>query len=349
MTIAKSVACATNEIKIYQPPAGGNGVAVLVSTKTVDTTISALSWDPTRNRVWAAYNDTVYLIDIGDPTVSGPVVANLQFPAGVGGTLIDGLAYDINDDTLYYSPDVDLNVYQFSLGTGVNPPLGTLMETIAPEDAGGNPDGLVSGVAIGAGNTLYIGRNGAAEIRHINKTTGAFISQFTTTAGRVEDLVCDPVTYSPLEAILAKDSNQGIYEAFEVEPGTCPLIGECEPCDPMTQGFWRRICAGVVGKKSNLHPATPEDFDPVNCDPLLAKGKDRKDPCIKAEAQNSALLYNIMYGYMAECCEFCDSDGNIMTAAEARDMVRQLIDSGECKAAAALADSANNKYDTCDQ
>jgi hypothetical protein len=42
----------------------------------------------------------------------------------------------------------------------------------------------------------------------------------------VEDLVCDPVTYAPLEAILAKDAFNGLYEAFEVETGTCPLVGE---------------------------------------------------------------------------------------------------------------------------
>lgn len=82
---------------------------------------------------------------------------------------------------------------------------------------------MVSGVAIGGGNTLYIARDGAAEIRRVDKTTGAFISSFATTSGRVEALTCDPVTYAPLEAILANDAFQGLYEAFEVETGTCPL------------------------------------------------------------------------------------------------------------------------------
>jgi Ca2+-binding RTX toxin-like protein len=174
--------------------------------------------------LWGAYLNNVYLIDMGDPTVSGDALATFQFNPNVGGIgLIDGLAWDSSDDTLYHSPDIDCSVYQFSLGTGGNPPLGTLMNTVTPKNAGGVADCDVSGVAIGSANSLYIGRNGNNEIRRVDKTTGAFVSTFATTAGRVEDLVCDPVTYAPLEAVLAKDAFMSLYEAFEVEAGTCPL------------------------------------------------------------------------------------------------------------------------------
>ena len=212
-------------LDIYLPPPGGNGAATLVATKTlvdaVDTPVevSAISWDASRNMLWGTYGDpaNVYLIDIGDPTVGGDALATLQFSFAHGGiTLIDGLAWDTNDDTLYLSPDVDDNVYHLALD-------GTLLNTVTPMNAAGEADGLVSGVAIGADNTLYIGRNGEAEIRRVDKTTGAWIADFATTSGRVEDLVCDPVTYAPNEAILAKDAFSGLYEAFEVEPGTCPL------------------------------------------------------------------------------------------------------------------------------
>lgn len=233
--------CAGSQIGIYTPPAG-NGAATLVATKTVkDATgnpvaISAIDWDPTRGMLWGGLANDVYLIDIGDPTVSGDALATFQFNPNVGGIgLTDGIAWDANDDTLYYSPDVDLNVYQFSLGTGGNPPLGTLMNTVTPKDANGVADGDVSGVAIGAGNSLYIGRNGNAEIRRVDKSTGDFISTFATTAGRVEDLLCDPVTYAPNEAILAKDAYSSLYEAFEVEPGTCPLAGS-EPVEGRMTG-----------------------------------------------------------------------------------------------------------------
>lgn len=242
----KSDSCMGTTIGIYTPPAG-DGVATEVSTKDIRdgsgnlVVISALAWDPSRNQLWGAYADNLWLIDIGDPTVSGDALAVHQFTAGVGGSsLVDGLAYDGSNDTLYYSPDVNLNVYHFSTA-------GVLLDTVTPKNVDGVADGLVSGVVVGSDNTLYIGRDGAGEIRRIDKTTGDFISQFATTSGRVEDLTCDPVTYAPLEVILAQDAYYGLYEAFEVEPGTCPLPG------------------GLV---------VPVDIKPASCpNPLQTKGK----------------------------------------------------------------------------
>jgi Ca2+-binding RTX toxin-like protein len=232
---ASGVPCASSTIQIYTPPPGGTGAATLVATKDVvdgagaAVTISALAWDANRGMVWGAYADQVWLIDIGDSAVSGTAVATLQFNAVVTGLdLVDGLAYDPSDDTLYYSPDEDCCVHHFSLGTGANSPLGTLLNTVTPKDASGMSDGKVSGVAVGSGDTLYIGRDGDAEIRRIDKATGGFISDFATTTGRVEDLTCDPLTYAPKEAILAKHAYDGLYEAFEVEAGTCPLVGPPE-------------------------------------------------------------------------------------------------------------------------
>ena len=227
--------CVGTIIGIYQPPVGGNGAAVLVSSKNIvdsannPISISALAWDPSRNKLWGAYNDQLYLIDIGNKTTNTDAVATLQFNAGVGGiSLVDGLAYDGNDDTIYYSPDVNCNVYHFSSS-------GTLLNTLTPKNATGNSDCAVSGVVVGSENTLYIGRDGNAEIRRINKTTGDFISNFATTSGRVEDLTCDPITYAPKEAILAKDAYGSFYEAFEVQEGTCPLQKPSDTTPPKVE------------------------------------------------------------------------------------------------------------------
>lgn len=223
--------CDSTTIGVYTPCVGAACAATAVATKTVTNTLSGLTYDPSRSTaanvvLWGMHSSNLYRIDLGDPTVSGPATQTFVCSTMIGGIdLIDGLAYDVSDDTLYASPDVDLSVYQLSLG-GVNGAPCTLMKTVSPENAGGAADGLVSGVAIGGGNTLYIGRNGAAEIRLVDKTTGAFISNFSTTAGRVEGLTCDPKTYAPLEAVLAKDAYNALYEAFEVEPGTCPLVGD---------------------------------------------------------------------------------------------------------------------------
>jgi hypothetical protein len=237
---ATGKACSGNVIQIYLPPEGGNGTATLVATKqTVDgdgspANFSALAWDSKRDMLWGAYGivEGVWLINLGDPTVSGTALAEFQFNPDVGGDPhIDGLAYDPTDDTLYHSPDVDCHVYHFSLGTDGNP-MGTLLDTISPKNAEGEADCFVSGVAVGTDlqdgtGTLYIARNGYAEIRLIEKVTGEFISTFATTAGRVEDLTCDPVTYEAA-AILSKDASEGFYEAFQVESGSCPLVGEVE-------------------------------------------------------------------------------------------------------------------------
>lgn len=224
--------CSGTTLGIYEPPAGGGGAAALVATKSVvdgggdPVTISAVAWDPGRDLLWAGHNagtGTVHLVDIGDPTVSGPATASFQFAPGVGGIdLLDGLAYDGSDDSLYYTPDISCDVYHFS-------PTGTLLNTVTPTNAAGEADCQISGVVVGSANTLYIGRDGAAEIRRVDKTTGSFVSQFATTSGRVEDLTCDPVTYAPKEAVLAKDAFNELYEAFEVEEGTCPLPRPPEP------------------------------------------------------------------------------------------------------------------------
>jgi uncharacterized repeat protein (TIGR01451 family) len=247
----QSGGCAGTTIGVYSPPPGGNGAATLVATKAVvdgignPVTISGLAWDPSRGKVWAAHNgdNAVYLVDIGNPAVSGNATATFQFSPNVSGfTLTDGLEWDPEEDTLWYSPDVSCDVFEFGLGT--THPLGALVSTVSPKNAGGEVDCRVSGIEVGAGNTLFIARNGEAEIRRVDKTTGAFISQFATTSGRVEDLSCDPVTYAPKEAILAKDAFSQLYEAFEVEPGTCPLdtvevdlsVEKTDSPDPVTSG-----------------------------------------------------------------------------------------------------------------
>ena len=90
-----AVGCAGNQLQIYTPPAPDvvpglpPDPATLVSTQSVfdaggnAVNISALAWDPTRNKVWGAYDDNVYLIDIVDPTVDGNATATLQFSPSV--------------------------------------------------------------------------------------------------------------------------------------------------------------------------------------------------------------------------------------------------------------------------
>jgi hypothetical protein len=227
--------CSGDQIGIYKPPPTGAGPAVLVSTKAVldgvtPVNISAVDWDSSRSMLWGVYganSGDAWLIDLGDKTLSGPAPATHAFSYSVPDTfeLVDGLAWDFTDDTLWISPDVNCDVWHFK-------PDGTPLGSTQPKNAAGQVDCTVSGVAIGANNTLYIGRDGTGEIRRVNKSTGNFVSTFVTTNFRVEDLTCDQTTYAPKEAILAKDAFGSSYEAFEVEPGTCPQV--VEPPQPTT-------------------------------------------------------------------------------------------------------------------
>ena len=220
--------CYSDTLQVYRPPAG-DGEATLVSTKKMydpasgkPVNISAVAWDSNRQMLWGAMANAVYLIDPGEGMRAA---ATFQFNPDVQGSyLVDGLAYDPADDSLYYVPDSNPNIYHFSLGTDGRP-LGTLMNIVRPKDDEGRSESDISGVVVGSQDTLYIGRNKGdmARIVRVHKTSGKFISDFATTFERVEDLTCDPTTHASfgVEAILAKDAFNALYEAFEVEPGTC--------------------------------------------------------------------------------------------------------------------------------
>ena len=234
--IAVKSGCFSDTLQFYRPPVG-SGVATLVSTLKIyepDTgrpvNVSAVAWDPTRQMIWGAMANAVYLID---PTEGPRAPARFQFrPDILGSYIVDGLAYDPADDSIYYVPDSNQNIYHFSLGTDGRP-VGTLLNTVRAKDEQGNTESDVSGVVIGSEDTLYIGRNegSGARVVRIHKKSGKFISDFATTFERVEDLTCDATTHASLgvEAILAKDAFNELYEAFKVERGTCgPLDGEDE-------------------------------------------------------------------------------------------------------------------------
>ncbi|HJU42374.1 MAG TPA: hypothetical protein VJ691_06145 [Vicinamibacterales bacterium] len=222
--------CSSSLIGIYRPPVGGNGVADLIAIKNVETAegvpvvVSAIDWDPTRNKLWAvqgSFAGQTWLIDLGDKTASGPATATLAWSYSIDGIeLIDGLAWDREADRLLISPDIDESVYFFDASTGA------FQKAVQPKNAAGVPDADVSGVAIGSQRTLYIARNGTGEIRRVDKETGDFVSGFATINHRIEDAVCaDPRLYG-VEALLVKDAYGGSFDAFEVEPGTCPLVTE---------------------------------------------------------------------------------------------------------------------------
>jgi hypothetical protein len=330
--------CSSTTIGVYTPCVGLPCNATAVATKTVGSTLSGLTYDPSRSTatnvvLWGMHGSSLYRIDLGDPTVSGAATQTLICNTTIGGNpLIDGLAYDQSDDTLYASPDVDLSVYQLSLGDPNGAPC-TLLNTVSPQNAGGATDGLVSGVAIGGGNTLYIGRNGAAEIRLVDKATGAFISNFSTTAGRVEGLTCDPKTYAPLEAVLAKDAYNALYEAFEVEEGTCPLVGD------LIADIDIKFCSNPNGfncKSGGVMPMTVFgsdvlDVSEIDLDTVQLCLADDDTVCIDAESLRNAVYMDRgspdeVGAAMCPDEEYPDGIDDLELAWEKKDVVAMLFD-----------------------
>lgn len=182
-----------------------------------DLTVGEMAWDGTRNKLWAGTDNSgspvqVWLID--PATGIATYVFTSTIP-GVGFT--DGLAFDGTDNSIWVSDDVSKDIDHFKDD-------GTWIGTLTPTNAAGNTLGSISGVAVGKGNVLYLGQNGHGKIVTVDKTTGAYISDFSTPGGRDEGLECDVINF-PTEVLWSKDAFDDEITAIEVEEGTCECQG----------------------------------------------------------------------------------------------------------------------------
>ncbi len=177
--------------------------------------ISTISWDASRGIFWGASPDTGSGVrQIYQITTAG--VATPMFTVVADGFFYtDGLAYDGMDDSLWISGDVSPNIWHYTIA-------GALIAgpTPIPTTSGcGN-----SGIAAGTG-VLYLGWNGCNIIQKHDKATLALQLTFPIGTGRTEDLECDNVTFTPLDAVWTKDAFDNELIAFEVPAGTCPVGG----------------------------------------------------------------------------------------------------------------------------
>lgn len=222
----------TNEIDIYAPSPEENAEATHIATKILPVGISGATWDHTRGRLWATEggDGQFYLIDIGDQTVSeeiGEDDVETRFTLSQQGWPADGLAYDGSTDSLWWTYDGSNKIWE--VGTD-----GTIENEILPE-RNENGDEFIhhSGVAVGGElngqRTLYLGENAEEAGENENSLvrvyadTGEHITTYADVPFRVEDIACDPVTYGPQEAIVAKDAYANKSTTFRVEDGTCPV------------------------------------------------------------------------------------------------------------------------------
>ena len=167
---------------------------------------------------------------------------------------------------------------------------------------------------------------------HISLSSSSHDNPFTFSG----EVPCDAVA---IDGEVTLSSNGDLEETVTFDE--LPLDCTCDedPCDPRTQGYWKRICDGLYGPKK-LHPETPGNVDKSLCIPLQMRGRHRNDPCARAKAQYSALQLNINNdGYLSPGCEV-DIKG-YSTVKDVADAVGSMIP-GNCKAAADLAESINS-------
>ena len=140
----------------------------LLSTTPITTVggqpllIDEFAWDQENEVLWSQLHASnpveIYTID---PTTGIATYAfTIQNPSI--GSFRDGIAYDGNDDTLWLSGDVSTTIEHYQID-------GTFINQILPKDSFGGVLGLISGVTVGVGDLLYIGRNGQVEIAMVKK------------------------------------------------------------------------------------------------------------------------------------------------------------------------------------
>jgi len=193
--------------------------------------IDEIAWDESRQILWGQEHGSnpvdVYQINAGTGAATFAFTAANTISVG---TFRDGIAYDSTDDTLWLTGDVSTTVEHYTTG-------GAFINQITPTDAAGATLGLISGITVGVGDLLYLGRNGAVQIVQVTKSTGAFISSFASPAGtRDEGLECDAFSFAPTLALWSREFNfPGDITAIEIESGSC----ECGEAVICTLGFWK--------------------------------------------------------------------------------------------------------------
>ena len=201
---------------------------------------NAMAFDVTRNGIWfgrqtclninGTNNMPIYFLNLSDNSITlmFAVPATLLNPATnqsfLGFCFLDGLAFNANepgeaDDELWFSDDINPNLGIFRTD-------GTFVQGFDATTTNASLATL-SGLAIG-GSNLYMANNGGGKVFRANKTSLAFVDQFTSQEERLEDMECDPVTFSGMgkEVMWVRHTPQSVeaddlIDALETEPVPC--------------------------------------------------------------------------------------------------------------------------------
>jgi hypothetical protein len=259
---------------LYKTDKNGTDLGSVTTTDSLTVAplyFDEMAWDQGRKVLWAQLHNSnpvkVYMLD---PT-SGIATFAFDSQTNSVGSFRDGLAYDASDDTIWISGDVSSTIEHYSTN-------GTLLNAITPLNANNTTLGTISGVNVGLGDRLYLGRNGLVEIVLITKT-GAFISSFASPDGtRDEGLECDSASFPGLLTLWSRDFYGGIY-GIELEPGTCECGGGVQECPPCGKKLNKAlVCHVPPGNPTNEHDIC---ISPNAVPAHLSKHEgDRCGPCV---------------------------------------------------------------------
>jgi len=218
------VSCIYNKVVTRVDPSNGMslGSYTITGMLPADGGIGAMSWDGDANQLWIASSQAspqhVYRVKL-DKTL-GTGIATLAFSHLAGGlALVDGLAYDGTDKSIWFSPDVSNTIWHYDQAGTV---LGTKSGLCAA--LGGSCN---SGVAIADANTIYLANDGGKQVYSWNKSFSGSPSLFIQAQARLEGLACDGATFAKqnVAALWTKDAFDWDLRAYEVPAGQCAQGG----------------------------------------------------------------------------------------------------------------------------
>ncbi len=184
--------CYSSATDLYRAdPATG----LVTASYSIAGSLGALAYDASRNALWAGWGDASGKVRLLQLNASKDIVSTTTiFTAGdavvVG--LDDGLAYDTQDDTLYFSDDVSTTIHHYSVN-------GTHLGDFSWAGSGCYNSGLALG-----GDLMYQGSDGCNQVWVVNKSdTSTVVFNFSTVVSgdpnfRDEDLECDTNTFAGL-------------------------------------------------------------------------------------------------------------------------------------------------------
>jgi len=209
------------------------GIVPVTNSAGIGIFMDEFTWDNTRQVFWMQEHNTnpikIYQVN----PVTG--LATFRFAASSSiGTFRDGIAYDASDDSLWISGDVSTTIDHVNCGNNGAPGSPAVPAQITPKNSSGGNLASISGVSVGVGNLLYLGRDGFQQIVRVRKSDGGFVGLFASPGGqRDEGLECDPVNFAPKLALWSREFNPpGFIAAIELESGTCACGGQALVCPP---------------------------------------------------------------------------------------------------------------------